>query len=368
MKASLLPVLACPECEASFTLRTFKESTINGITEIEEGLLTCSSGHWYIIVKYIPRMLPDMLAEFPEFEKRYKDNFPKEKTNTSKKQNEFKELQEKTKESFGFEWEKWNRFGWDDSVPLETTRAIFDYKVLFTPKELAGKLLLDGGCGNGRYSKVAREYGAEVVGIDLSRAIDEAFENFKGDPKAHFVQGDLFKLPFKNKAFDFIFSNGVLMHTGNAKRAFLSLVTKLNDSGIISVHLYHKGNPVYEFNDWWLRVITTRLPLKTVYIFSKILVTIAKILPKKFIMYGLNMFLRIEDHEHYVFDWYTAPIATHHTYPEVYGWLKEANLYLIADHNKTNYPWRKWILPFQFLTVKAQKDPISPEKAAHTTR
>ncbi len=363
MKDTLLPHLSCPECELPLSLHSFKREALHGVEEVRDGLLTCASGHSYIVADFIPRMLPDQLSEFPDFKKTYANYLSKPTSSPS--ENLFRDLQEKTKKSFSFEWHKWQRFGWDEAVPLTQTRAIFDYKVMFTPAELAGKLLLDAGCGNGRYSKVARDYGATVIGIDLSRAVDEAYKNFADDPDFHVVQGDLFKLPFKAKTFDYIFSNGVLMHTGNAKKAFLSLVSRLTDRGVISVHLYHKGNIVYEFNDWWLRAITTRLPLQSVYTFSKVLVAIARALPKKFVMYGLNMFLRIEDHEHYVFDWYTAPIATHHTYKEVYSWLQEAGLSLVADHNTTRYPLRRFILPFQFLTVKAQRRSFPQEQVKH---
>lgn len=367
MKLALLDHLSCPECESNLTLTTFKEGSESGEVEVEEGILTCSrTDHWYIIVNYIPRMLPDAINDFPNFEKTYAAKLPSQKNNRISN-NTFKALQEKTKESFGFEWQKWNRFGWDDEVPVQTTRAIFDYKVMFNKEELTGKLLLDAGCGNGRYTNIAREYGAEVVGIDLSRAVDEAFKNLKNDPKIHFVQGDLFKLPFKKRTFDFIFSNGVLMHTGDAKKAFLSLASRLNDHGKITIHLYHKGNIIYEFNDWWLRLITTRLSLKKAYTFSIFLTKIAKALPKKFVMYGLNMFFRIEPHEHYVFDWYTAPIATHHTYKQVYGWLRDAHVFLIADHNATRHPFRRLLFPFQFLTVKAGKDLVPLNEVQHTT-
>ncbi len=365
MKTGFASKLACPECKTELSVSVFKEGNIAGFIEVEEGIVVCNHNHVYPIVKFIPRMLPSAFSDFPDFTKKYEDTL-KQRANILSK-SEFERLQEKTKKSFRYEWQKWNKFGWGDAVSLETTKNIFDYKVLFTKEELKDKLLLDAGCGNGRYSKIARDYGAEVIGIDLSEAIDEAFENFKGDPHIHFVQGDLFKLPFKENLFDYIFSNGVLMHTGNAKKAFLSLVSKLSDQGVISVHLYHKGNLLYEFNDWWLRVLTTRLPFSVVYHFSRVLAFIARILPKKFVIYGLNAVFRIEAHPHYVFDWYTAPIATHHTYKEVYGWLKEANLHLMADHNSTRYPWRRWIFPFQFLTVKAKKGSYATNNVIHST-
>jgi SAM-dependent methyltransferase/uncharacterized protein YbaR (Trm112 family) len=330
MKRRLLDFIACPSCGGDLSL----SATDDSAAEIVEGELACTNHHVWAIRGGVPRFLAPS--------------------------NQLSQLQQMTIRNFGDEWKTWNEFGWDNEKASTQTLAIFRYKVLVEPGELEGKLVLDAGCGNGRYTIAARAFGGEVIGVDLSDAVDMAYQNTKDDEKIHIVQGDLFKLPFKKGVFDFIFSNGVLMHTGDAHRAFLSLVPLLKQDGAITVHLYHKGNFIYEFNDWWLRLITTRLPLNLMYKISKASAWIAAHLPKIFVDYGLNMFVRIEPHPHYVFDWYTAPIATHHTYPELYGWLSEGNVYLVKDHNVSRYPWRKYILPFQFLTVKAQK-----QKPAH---
>ncbi|QQG37888.1 MAG: methyltransferase domain-containing protein [Candidatus Kaiserbacteria bacterium] len=325
MKRRLLDFLACPTCASDLTLSAEKEEG----AEIIEGLLRCAKGHAWRIAGGVPRFLAPAA--------------------------ELSVLQQKTIRNFGDEWKTWDDFGWSDRGASDITIDIFRYKVLVEKGELAGKLVLDAGCGNGRYTKAARDFGGEVIGVDLSDAVDVAFRNMRDDDKIHIIQGDLFKLPLKKGVFDFIFSNGVLMHTGDARRAFLSLVPHLKIDGAITVHLYHKGNLVYEFNDWWMRAITTRLPLSMMYKAANAFTWVTTRLPKTFVDYGLNIFFRAERHPHYVFDWYTAPIATHHTYPEVYGWLKEAGLYLTHDHNITRYPWRRFILPFQFLTVRAQR-------------
>ncbi|MBP9760236.1 MAG: methyltransferase domain-containing protein [Candidatus Pacebacteria bacterium] len=368
MRSRLTQLIRCPECGHPLTLDLWKK---NG-DRIEEGVLLCEDcPAYYVVTKFIPRMVPLTLVTDTDFLKKYEQKLKVLVQKRSKQEdakNALATLQEATVKNFGTEWKMWDSFGWtDESVAIEQSKHIFDYKVLFTPKELVGgKLVLDAGCGNGRYTKVASMYGGEVIGVDLSDAVDVAYNNTKDDPHIHIVQGDLFKLPFAKDTFDFVFSNGVLMHTGDARKAFLSIASHLKDDGVITVHLYHKGNPLYEFNDWWLRAITTRLPLDFMYKVSCFLAAIVRPLPKKFVQYGLNIFLRIENHPHYVFDWYTAPIATHHTYPELYRWLDEAGLHLVADHNKSNHPWRKWIVPFFFLTVKAQKQPFIGE-VTHTT-
>ncbi len=295
----------------------------------------------------------DLIPDISLFHKLYPAKLPSSPEKSGPE--DLSELKKDTMKSFGDEWKTWSRFGWDNHSTMEQTVGMFEYKVLVKKGELNGKLVLDAGCGNGRYTKAAEMYGGEVIGVDISDAVDAAYENTKNEKKIHIVQGDLFKLPFRKNLFDFIFSNGVLMHTGDARKAFLSILSHLKDDGAITIHLYHKGNFIYEFNDRWLRLITTRLPIPLMYKISNIITGFANLFPKKIAEYGFPLFVHLERHSHYNFDWYIAPIATHHTYAEVYGWLKDAGLYLVKDHNITRHPWRKFILPFFFLTVKAQR-------------
>ena len=65
-----------------------------------------------------------------------------------------------------------------------------------------------------------QEFGAEVVGIDLSVAVINARKITKDMPKVHIVQTDLFYPPFRKEIFDVVFSWGVLHHTPDPRRAF----------------------------------------------------------------------------------------------------------------------------------------------------
>ena len=272
MKHRLLEIMACPDCGGALRLAPFRENSPAGTLEVQDGALLCDGCKtFHAVAHYVPRMLPNWLERDADFSRRYRmelDEIRKTHREAGGKENDpLEALKDATIRNFGHEWKLWNSFGWDDHVTMETTRKIFEYKVMFAPEELTGKLVLDAGCGNGRYSAVALERGAEVVGVDLSEAVDVCWENTKKDPKMHVIQGDLFRLPLKKSAFDFVFSNGVLMHTGNAHKAFLSIASHLKDGGLITAHLYHKGNPFYELNDRWLRAITTRFPLSWAYSF-----------------------------------------------------------------------------------------------------
>src|SRR5437868_9732386 len=123
--------------------------------------------------------------------------------------------------SFGFQWKTYAQTQLDNDKSHETEEG-FRAKTRFTPEDLRGKLVLDVGCGMGRFAEVASRWGAEVVGIDLSLAAEVAEENLR-DRQAAFFQADVFKLPFAPGSFDYIYSLGVLHHTPDCKAAFQSL-------------------------------------------------------------------------------------------------------------------------------------------------
>ena len=82
-------------------------------------------------------------------------------------------------DSFGFQWQRYARTQLDDARARES-ELDFGRKTGFTPEQLRGKLVLDVGCGMGRFADVATRLGARVVGIDLSAAAEVAARNLAG--------------------------------------------------------------------------------------------------------------------------------------------------------------------------------------------
>src|SRR3954467_101168 len=70
--------------------------------------------------------------------------------------------------SFG---RQWNRY---DVARDDEDEAVFAVKTGGDPREVEGLLVLDAGCGGGRYAKLAGRFGAKVVGVDLSSAVEKA--------------------------------------------------------------------------------------------------------------------------------------------------------------------------------------------------
>ncbi|MGH7298507.1 MAG: methyltransferase domain-containing protein, partial [Polyangiaceae bacterium] len=139
----LWSVLACPECQG--TLERGGES------------LRCPRGHAFPIVRGIPRFVATDA---------YVD-------------------------SFSFEWNTHKTTQLDSHRGDTSSEEIFRQKTGLTPADLRGKLVLDAGVGSGRFSEIMARWGARVVGIDLSYAVEAAQENFRALPNVLIAQADI---------------------------------------------------------------------------------------------------------------------------------------------------------------------------------
>ena len=239
--------------------------------------------------------------------------------------------------SFGFQWTLYNQTQLDSSISQRSEDA-FRRRTGFKPEDLAGKLVLDVGCGMGRFAEVATRWGAHVVGIDLSQAVEAAARNLR-DRDADILQADVFKLPFAEESFDFIYSIGVLHHTPDCERAFKALPRLLTPGGRIAVWLYSAYNPWYRMSDVY-RKITRRMKPRTLHSLCKTVVplyavhqvlrkvplvgrpassALAWLLPMSF---NKDATWRVLD----TFDWYSPWYQSKHTYEEVFRWFESCGL------------------------------------------
>jgi SAM-dependent methyltransferase len=248
-------------------------------------------------------------------------------------------LKQQTIQNFGFEWNEYARFGWDDAVyNQQYEESVFRRKSLLVPQEVAGKLVLDAGCGNGRYTYWAERYGGRVIGIDLGDGVESAGQNTAELSDIQIVQADIFNLPFVDRTFDVIFSIGVLMHTGDARKATACLHQKLKPGGSLTIHLYGRGNWCYEFIDRILRKKTTKMSIPALQNFAAKAFQLRQRLDQLRLTSLINRFVRIDSHSHSIFDWYAAPIATHHTYHEAKQWFEQLGLTVVLTNDEKTKP------------------------------
>jgi SAM-dependent methyltransferase len=160
---------------------------------------------------------------------------------------------EKAATAAGFGWQ-WQHFTQADD---KYEQQFLGWIAPVAPEFFKDKIVLEGGCGKGRHTQLAAQWGArEVIGVDLSAAVETAFAATRNLPNAHIVQADIYNLPFA-RAFDYAFSVGVLHHLPDPRGGFKSLMSKVKPGGHISAWVYGAEN-----NEWitrWVNPLRQRL-------------------------------------------------------------------------------------------------------------
>lgn len=258
MKTRLLTWLCCPACQGALQLAIWRQDQ-----EIEEGLLTCAGcARTYPIINGIPRMLPDELAHVvlqyhPTFFSRYANETASFRARARRRdETKWWKTEGRTVDTYSYQWRKFKQmFAEWEAVFLDSIDPI-------TPEFFKGRVGLDGGCGFGRSMFYAARYGAEMIGLDLSEAIEAARENTSHLPTVHLVQGDLYHPPIRERSLDFVYSIGVLMLLPDPRNGFLSLSRLVKPGSPIFIWVYPRGRGRQIAVFTAMRTVTTRLPLR----------------------------------------------------------------------------------------------------------
>lgn len=236
----LLDLLVCPNCrhQPSLVLGAAEEKA----GEIESGTLSCPScGSSWPIRGGIPR--------FVAADEDYCDNF-------------------------GFQWRHWKAVQVDRLSGHDLSERRFLADSGWEPGWLKDRLILDCGCGAGRFTDVAAGLGARVVACDLSDAIESCFETTRahGDRVAC-IQASLFCLPLRRESFDGLFCMGVIQHTPDPARVMGTLPDFLAAGGRLAYNFYEADFwPKLQPLKYALRLVTPHLATGTTLALSKALV------------------------------------------------------------------------------------------------
>jgi len=230
LRATFLDLLACPVCSGGLDLSASEEAEDGHVIQ---GALTCRDcSQAFPIRGGIPRLLPDPAQRSAQ--------------------------RDETAHRFGYEWNQFSDFDLAEETASMAT--------WFRPHELtdlAGRTVLDAGCGMGRHAVLAVAHGAaRVVGMDLGTAVEASFANTRHLVEVCILQGDIYHPPLARGAFDAAYSLGVLHHLPDPSRGFRALVPALRDDGWFQIWLYgREGNGWILYGANPVRRITARLPL-----------------------------------------------------------------------------------------------------------
>jgi len=260
-----------------------------------------------------------------------------------------------TAASFGWQWQ---HFTHTDELYAD---QFLGWLAPVEPKFFQDKIVLEGGCGKGRHTELAARWGArEVVGVDLSGAVETAFAATRNLENAHIIQADLYHLPLA-RVFDYAFSVGVLHHLPDPRAGFRSLASLVKPGGHVSAWVYGAEN-----NEWItryvnpVRKVTSKIDQRTLLQLSK-LPTALMYLATKLVYGPLNRGAngrKLANHFFYndylkaiakfgwreqhtiVFDHLVAPTSHYISQEEFAEWWQDVNAtdVKIGWHNKNS--WR----------------------------
>lgn len=294
----LLPLLKCPHHGGTLRLR--------------EGELYCeSNGSVYPIYNDIPRFVPNEL---------YVRNF-------------------------GFQWNKFSKVQIDNESNRESENFLRT-ALRLSPSDVQGKLILDAGCGAGRYAEVLTRWGGKVVGVDLSSAVEAFHENLSGRA-AWAIQADLLSLPFQDEVFDMAISIGVLHHTSDTKKAFMEVARTVKRGGQLLIWVYDQYGQIStarRLSDVY-RAVLNRLPLKVLYAICHLAIPWYYLNKVPILRSITSRLWYISNHPNWrwrvldTMDWYGCKYRSYHTYPEVYEWFREAGF---EDIGMSETPVAMW--------------------------
>jgi SAM-dependent methyltransferase len=142
-----------------------------------------------------------------------------------------------------------------------------------TLEVLKGKLVLEAGCGAGRFTEVLLNAGAHVFAVDLSSTVEANYENCKQSRNYFVRQADILYLHFLREQFDVVVSIGVIQHTPNPEKTISALYSQVKPGGLLVFDHYTCGYPVIPSRHL-LRFLLLRIPADFAIWFCKALVAI----------------------------------------------------------------------------------------------
>jgi SAM-dependent methyltransferase len=242
--------------------------------------------------------------------------------------------------SFGYQWTRWPRLQFESenagTVMEGYTRGMWE-AITGRTSLPADQIVLDVGCGPGRFIDVARSKGARVIGVDYSGAVEPAARSFAHDPGVCICQGDALHLPIRSGSMDGVFTIGALHHTPDPACGVREAVAALAPDGWFAISVYTAGG-FYDARmvQAWRRLFVRLWPYAghmPPLIYAHVVVHAARVLrylpPTGRLLHALCPSKHLPDVNWSVLDTFDGITPSHqsaHTCHEVFSWLKRAGL------------------------------------------
>ena len=154
-------------------------------------------------------------------------------------------------DNFGYQWNRFNKLQLDSHNGSSESEDRLINQSEFSREDFNGKVVLEVGAGNGRFTEILLNLGAKVIAVDFSSAIYANYKNHERSVKEGnllCVRGSLFDLPLEKLSFDIVLCYGVIQHTGNNELALDTLSSFVSEGGHLLIDIY--SNSLKHYNPW----------------------------------------------------------------------------------------------------------------------
>jgi SAM-dependent methyltransferase len=164
-------------------------------------------------------------------------------------------------DAFGAQWQRYRLTQLDShtGLPITSDRARRCLGEALWER-LAGKRILECGCGAGRFTEILLGQGAYVTSIDLSVAVETNQKNFPQNATHRLAQADILQLPFAPQQYDVVFCLGVVQHTPNPEKTMACLYEQVKPGGYLVFDHYTYNLSEFTKSAPLFRLYFRRLP------------------------------------------------------------------------------------------------------------
>lgn len=228
-----LPLLRCPRCRGA--LRPLGETS-----HLADGILACdgpSCGERYPVIAGVPRLVTGterqrVLAKHADW---FAVDRPRGELRDAWHAGTHGRSADATVSGFDFEWEHFSAAG-----TSELATVFEEYFDLIPGDRFASEqVVLDAGCGAGRWALEVARRGARVLAVDLGESIEIARRNTLLTGRVACVQADIRDLPLAPASVDWAYSLGVLHHLDDPSRALRHIVDPVVGQGPVLLYVYY---------------------------------------------------------------------------------------------------------------------------------
>jgi len=147
-------------------------------------------------------------------------------------------------QSFGLQWNRFRKTQLDSSTGLPISRDRLTHCLGGFLELVRGKLVLEAGCGTGRFTEILLEAGANVFACDISSAVEANYQNIGKRPGYFICQADILNIPLLPAQFEIVICLGVIQHTPSPETTIAALCSQVKPGGLLVFDHSTYGYPV----------------------------------------------------------------------------------------------------------------------------